>query len=217
MSDRRSRQIIYVSSCLLNQNRRYPGIATNLGAINPLIKLLLERNFGIEQLPCLECLAWGGFTRKTIFKFIPILYRQAPNFNFIIRVYWIFWKIIYRWKCRKEARKIITQIIDQQKSGMTVNGFILMNDSPTCGTTLTIDLLDSICSFKSQGVPLEDLMHPTLEKMKILIHSVLMPGEGFFTSELKSLLSKYNINACFYPFNPWNKIEDEIQQLELKE
>ena len=77
--DNRKKQIIFLSSCMLNQNNRYPEIATTDGSIVSLIAPLLKEGIGIEQLPCLECMGWGGVSRKTIFKFIPMIYKHHKS------------------------------------------------------------------------------------------------------------------------------------------
>ena len=65
--DNRGKQIIYVSNCILNQNAKAPGLAIRKGALNELTKLFFDNDFGIEQLPCMECILWGGVSRKMIY------------------------------------------------------------------------------------------------------------------------------------------------------
>ena len=57
--DKGSRKIVWVSHCILNQNTRFPGSAVSSGAIEELVKPLIEKGIGIEQLPCPEKMLWG--------------------------------------------------------------------------------------------------------------------------------------------------------------
>ena len=77
--DNRKKEIIFLSSCILNQNNRFPGIAVHKGAINNLIEPFLKEGIGIEQLPCLECMGWGGVSRKNIFRFLPSIFRHSNS------------------------------------------------------------------------------------------------------------------------------------------
>jgi predicted secreted protein len=71
--DNRGSRIVFVGNCILNQNARFPGIAIKEGAFTEFVDILLRNGVGIEQLPCLECLGWGGVSRKTYYKFQPMV------------------------------------------------------------------------------------------------------------------------------------------------
>ena len=51
LHDERSRQVVLVSHCLLNQNTRYAGGATRPGAVAEVVAELMSAGYGIHQLP----------------------------------------------------------------------------------------------------------------------------------------------------------------------
>ena len=57
-TDGRSRQVVFIAHCLLNQNAISDGTAVFPAAFSEIIKLLLDAEVGIVQLPCpeLSCL-----------------------------------------------------------------------------------------------------------------------------------------------------------------
>ncbi len=57
--DRRSRKIILVAHCLLNQNSIVDGLARKPAMIKELIDLLYEKDISVIQLPCPELLHSG--------------------------------------------------------------------------------------------------------------------------------------------------------------
>ena len=57
----KSRRIVLVSHCVLNQNSVVEGWSRAKGAV-PIVKLLLEEGIGIVQLPCPELIC-GGLSR----------------------------------------------------------------------------------------------------------------------------------------------------------
>src|SRR6478735_12402052 len=64
LHDERSRRVMLVSHCLLNENTRYAGGATRPGAVAEIIDELIEAECGIHQMPCPERLAWGGVLKR---------------------------------------------------------------------------------------------------------------------------------------------------------
>ena len=54
MSDVRSRRLVVVAHCLLNQNAKVAGVASHPGVFAPLVPLLLDAGVGVIQMPCPE-------------------------------------------------------------------------------------------------------------------------------------------------------------------
>ena len=54
VEDVRSRKVLFVSHCTLNQNAKVRVIAKFPGAIRPLVELLLDNDVGMYQMPCPE-------------------------------------------------------------------------------------------------------------------------------------------------------------------
>jgi hypothetical protein len=67
--DLRSRRVIFVAHCLLNENTRYLGGACRGGAIREIVEPCLQNDVGIVQLPCPEQHAWGGVLKRRLLFF----------------------------------------------------------------------------------------------------------------------------------------------------
>ncbi len=212
--DNRIKKIVYVSNCLLNQNCRFPGIATREGNILEIIEPLLKKGIGIEQLPCLECMGWGGVSRRSIFRFLPTIKKYHDSKLFpIIKLLVKIWYWNYKRLCKKAAKKVATEIKDYKNSDYEILGIIAMNDSPTCGVTQTIDFLRSIFKYKEFDFKLEDLEYPKLEKMKEIIPKLLVEGQGTFMHELLVKLKKLKINIKIVGFDPWHNFYEEVEKI----
>lgn len=61
LRDERSRRIVFLSHCLLNENTRYLGGAFRPGAVDEVVGSYLRDGTGICQLPCPEQQAWAAF------------------------------------------------------------------------------------------------------------------------------------------------------------
>ena len=57
--DKRSKKLVLVAHCILNQNSISDGTADHPGAIKEIINLLLQSDIGIIQMPCPELLCLG--------------------------------------------------------------------------------------------------------------------------------------------------------------
>ena len=219
--DHRKKQLIYLSRCILNQNLRFPGIAISSGTINEIIEQILRKGIGIEQLPCLECLGWGGVERKSFFKYFPTYfkYRESKIFP-ILKLFGKVWIWKYRRLCKKQANLVLNQMEDFINSGYSIVGIIAMNDSPTCGLSKTINLWNSVKKFKSLGIKLSDFINPEFDKMKFIIPKLCDDGTGYFMSEIISGIKQKDLTIKLIEFNPWNDLKEETNrinnELELK-
>lgn len=116
--DCRSRLILFVPHCVLNQNARAAGAAERPASVTELVSGLIDRDIGIVQMPCPELLLLGldrGDSR------IREDLSSEPS----------------RGKLIKMAGDIIYQIRQYQKSGIQVLGILGKNGSPTCGVEQT--------------------------------------------------------------------------------
>jgi predicted secreted protein len=212
--DNRGNKIIYLSKCLLNQNLRFPGIAVESGVITELIEALIQQGIGIELLPCLERLGWGGIKRKTYFKYFPIVSKNVGTIKFpFIKLFLRIWIRNYKKVCKNEAKKIVHQLKDYIESGYSVLGIITTNDSPTCGYTRTINLLGLSSKYKELGLKDEFFENPTLELMKTLIPNLCENGSGYFISELKKLIIKSKLNINITGYDIWNNPSEETKKV----
>ena len=125
-----------MNHCLLNVDARGPGVAFRKGPSTELIRIFMDNDINIFQLPCCECMGWGGAKRKEFDKFIPIImhavrYGWFPLFIPIGKAS----LSSYNRLCRKEAVKVVDRMVDYLQAGYTICGAIGMNDSPTCSVT----------------------------------------------------------------------------------
>lgn len=113
VKDARSKKMIFLSHCCLNQNARIRGLAFTAGAVRPLIDYLLTQDVGIFQMTCPEVTYWGTLRWGQVKKQF-----DTPMF---------------RAHCQKLADEIFDQIEDYRKGGYTILGFVMMDSSPVCG------------------------------------------------------------------------------------
>lgn len=214
MRDERSKRIVFVSLCILNQNVRFPGIAVEAGACTELVRMLMKNGLGIEPLPCLERIGWGGVRRKIYFRYQPIMLRHADSFfSIFLRAFARLWVMQYGLICRREARKVARIIRDYIESGYTIEGIIAMNDSPTDGVTRTIDLVNAPKRFRDLGFSDDLLKTPEISTMKKLIQGLCQPGTGIFISKLRKELARKGLYVKIVGFDPWADTTSECRRI----
>ena len=120
----RAKKLVLLSHCLLNVNAKVEGLANYSGAQEELISYLVQKGFGMIQLPCPE-MGCGGARRwgQT---------RQQLDTPF------------FRDYCQKIFRPIMHQVIDYISNGYEIVALIGINSSPSCGVNIT-------CSAASWG------------------------------------------------------------------
>jgi len=212
--DERKKRIVFVSQCVLNQNVRFPGIAVCAGACTELVDGLLKNDFGIEAIPCLERLGWGGVSRKTYFRFqtIFLAWKDTPLY-FVFKFLGRLWLYRYSLLCRGEAKKIAGHIRDYIDSGYSVFGIVMMNDSPTDGATKTIDLIRAVERITSLGYDPAVMTNPKLDVMKEVIPLLCEKGEGIFTARLTRECENLGMDIGIIGYDPWTDQEAESKRV----
>lgn len=195
--DNRGRKIIFVGNCILNQNVRAPGVAVKSGAFSDFVQILLSNGIGIEQLPCPECLVWGGIRRNGLYKWQPLVFNSLgkwwfPLIQFLIKITTF---LTHGRACKREAKRAAAWIEDHLRQGFEVAGVVTANDSPTCGVTKTVDLMDVMRRAKLSGMTLGDFEKPRLEKLGPFMRSVLIDGAGAFAGSIKKEISKRRLDV----------------------
>jgi predicted secreted protein len=202
--DRRKKKVVFVSRCILNQNLRFPGIAVAGGACVELVGMLMRHEVGIETLPCLERLGWGGVARRRFFRYQPLFSACAGTPLFpLIRPLGRLWLVRYGLLCRREAGRVARDVDDYVKSGYSVIGIIGVNDSPTDGVTKTIDLIESARRLKEIGLGGDVLARPDRHDMKRVVAALCETGSGIFTRALVRALKKRGIDVPIVGYDPW--------------
>lgn len=111
--DKRSKKVVFVAHCLINQNARCNN-SGNFPAAIPLIpEYLLENKIGIAQYPCPE-LGCLGLGRE------GLIYDQLSS-------------VACRRYLRSLARDIVYQISQYRKHGFKVPAVLGIDCSPSCG------------------------------------------------------------------------------------
>jgi predicted secreted protein len=117
LKDKRSRKIVVVAHCILNQNARVSGLAKHAGMIDELAKLFLKKDYGVVQMRCPE-LIYGGLKRWSQTK----EQYDTPMFRKL---------------CREIAKSVTNQIKDYLGSRVNVALVIGVEGSPSCGVNET--------------------------------------------------------------------------------
>jgi uncharacterized protein YbbK (DUF523 family) len=177
LHDERSRRVVLVSHCLLNENTRYAGGATRPGAVSEIVDELIAAGYGIHQLPCPERLAWGGVLKRHSLR----LYHSKGGPLYVMRgvllrafVWWT--KVIYRHLARQVAR----DVADYQRAGIEVAGIVGIGASPSCGVMTTLDLRASLEVVAA--CPRAALTRDVMNDRAVL--ACRRPGEGLFIRAL---------------------------------
>lgn len=110
----RSKKVIFVSHCLLNQNARAMGTEKYPGAVKDVTDLLTEAGIGIVQLPCPQLEFNGGGINR---KHVP---NSADNKS-------------YRKYCKNLSSDILKTIQKYLQNNYKVVGVIGVEMSATCG------------------------------------------------------------------------------------
>ncbi len=115
--DNRSRKIILLAHCLLNQNSIVEGLARYHAMVRELIDILHKYGIGIIQLPCPEMLH-SGLRRWWQVR------EQYDNPGF-------------RRIARELVKPVIDYLLEYKRNGFQVLGLIGVSGSPSCGVHYT--------------------------------------------------------------------------------
>jgi len=108
----RSKRIIFLSHCILNQNTVVYPLARAKGAYRQIIDNIMDLGIGIHQLPCPEFI-YLGLNRK------PMNKEEYDNKEF-------------RLICKDISMETIKVMKEYMDNGYEVIGLLGINQSPTC-------------------------------------------------------------------------------------
>ncbi|NMD72854.1 hypothetical protein HHO41_21790 [Bacillus sp. DNRA2] len=108
----RSKRIVLVSHCVLNQNTVIEGEARSKGAISSMVEWVVQEELGIVQLPCPE-FTYLGLNRP------PMTYREYDTLE-------------YRKHCRSIIQPVIDQIEEYLRNDFELVGLMGIESSPSC-------------------------------------------------------------------------------------
>lgn len=131
----RSKKILLVSHCILNQNTVIEGEARSLGAIPSALEWINEEGMGVLQLPCPE-FTFLGLERP------PMTYEEYDN-------------EAYRLHCEKILKPVIEQLIEYKKCGYEITGILGIQSSPSCDMKRGVFMEELKKLFNEQQIPIE--------------------------------------------------------------
>lgn len=131
-TDGRSKKVIFLAHCLLNQNAISDGTAVCPAAFRELIQLLLDHEVGIVQMPCPE-LCCLGLDRGDVHG------AERPVVEENTRIRRAMEKDGPRQKREALADLVAEQVQEYHKHGFQVLGIVGANRSPNCGVETTSD------------------------------------------------------------------------------
>ena len=177
-TDGRSRKVVFVAHCLLNQNAISDQTAVYPAAFRDVVDFFLERDVGIVQMPCPELCCLGldrgdpaGGTREVTVENTRIRAAMAdpgPH-EMLMRL----------------ADLVLLQIREYHKHGFQILGIVGANRSPNCGVDTT--------SADNQELPGRGLFMEELER-RLTARGLSLPMVGLKASDnvpakLQNLLS----------------------------
>ena len=206
LTDRRSRKVIFLSHCLLNENTRYLGGAGYAGSVPAIIQTCLEGGIGIVQMPCPEQHAWGGVLKRRLLWFFGSqgtwLYQLR---NLLLPILLWYTRRIYR----TLARQVANQIRDYVSSGFTVVGVVGVDGSPSCGVLQTLDMP---CSLELIG-----RLSPTAhaDDMNAIVQTCLVDGKGIFIEGLQQELERHRLNVTVFSHDLIAELQGRTQPFRI--
>lgn len=196
--DSRTKKIVFISHCLLNQNSRGPGVAFRVGPSGELIQIFLKNDVSMIQLPCCECIGWGGTARNKFENYLPIV-TNAVKFGWFPLLVPILKASLssYNRLCKKEAIKVVDRMEDYLQNGYTICGVIGMNDSPTCGVKNTMDMVEFM---RRMATALHETNAADVKQIGL---DTLIDSESFFMGNVIKEMKRRQLDVKVIGYEPW--------------
>ena len=183
--DQRSKKVLLVAHCVLNQSAKSAYCAYYPGVIQEVAEVLIRSRAGLVQMPCPETMALG-------------LARMAePGFELTVaeddtRIAVLLQADKVRQRCRELADDIMYQIEEYQKNGFQVIGVLGMNGSPSCGVEegwgtdghvsdtpgILIQMLQESLAEKGMNIPMRGMRAYEIEKAVSAAKELLLLGKA---------------------------------------
>ncbi len=128
--DHRSKRVLLVAHCVLNQNAKIDRCAHYPGVIREAVEVLIQSGVGLIQMPCpeLHCL---GLDRQVDHEAVTTIESEDT------RVARRMGEEENQAACRALAQALVFQVEQYLKNGFEVVGLLGINGSPTCGVETT--------------------------------------------------------------------------------
>lgn len=135
----RSKRILLVSHCILNQNTVIENHARAEGAVLSAAEWAMKEGFGILQLPCPE-FTFLGLNRP------PMTYEQYNTPE-------------YRKHCREILAPVLSQSKDYLKNHFEITGLLGIKGSPSCDPSRGIFMEELFSLFAENEINLNTLWY----------------------------------------------------------
>ncbi len=129
-ADKRSKKVLLIAHCILNQNAKINHCAHYPGAIREVAQILIDAEMGILQMPCPELLCLG-LDRQVELGLHPTVESEDT------RVAQRMTEDQARTICRKIVDDLVYQLVEYRKNEFELVGVVGINGSPTCGVETT--------------------------------------------------------------------------------
>lgn len=206
LEDERSKRVIFVSHCLLNENTRYLGGAFRRGCIDELVDSFQQEGLGICQMHCPEQRAWGGVLKRRLLPFYGSKGTALYRFRHILLPLFIWYT-----RCRysRLAKEVVRDIEDYVRSGFEVVGIVRVGGSPSCGVWNSLDLR---CSLEAvAGCPIAECDRRLVNERAVA--ACLREGEGFFIEAIQRQLRGSHLTIKWYEHDLLAEIKGQPIQL----
>ncbi len=124
--DQRSKRVLLVAHCVLNQNAKIDRCAHYPGVMRETVEVMIESGVGLIQMPCPELCCLGldrqadrGASTTIETEDTRVAKRMADN--------------ACQARCQSLVDDLIYQVEEYRKNGFEVVGLLGINGSPTCG------------------------------------------------------------------------------------
>jgi predicted secreted protein len=153
-TDARSKSILFVAHCVLNQNSISDCTAVYPGSIKEIMELLCESDIGIVQMPCPE-LACLGLDRGSIDG------GACPAVIENTRIRALMNRRSSANKMRQLVHNLVFQVSEYRSHGFDIRGIVGINRSPSCGVDTTSKNNQEV---EGEGVFIEALRNELAKK-----------------------------------------------------
>ena len=171
-NDGRSKRVVFVAHCFLNQNSISDGTAVYPAAFKDLVVFFLNADMPCPELCCL------GLDRGNIHG------ADSPVVVENTRIRKEMKEDGANRKLAKLADYVVQQILEYDKSGFEIVGMVGANRSPNCGVDTTSDRNEEI---SGMGLFIEEISS-RLSNMDITIPMIGLKGNDNIIERLQQLL-----------------------------
>lgn len=209
LEDERSKRVIFVSHCLLNENTRYLGGAFRQGCVDEIVDRFQREGVGLCQMHCPEQRAWGGVLKRYM---LPIYGSQGTLLYRLRHVLLPLFLWYTKWIYRRLAKEVVRDIEDYVRSGFEVVGVVGVGGSPSCGVWSSLDLGRSLEVVA--GCPLARLNRRVMNEE--VVAACLSEGEGLFVAAIQRALRRKRLSSRWYEHDLLNEIRGQPLRLRTK-